>query len=123
MQIVYPDHWDRYGYLITSPPQDSNCIDGAPAGGESSDGDGIPVLVQIAEGEMEQLVAGIGWVDEIYAVVERDHKLYLARGGVYSTYEFTSPITDTLTDTRWPEILAAGKQPARPVWTQDFIPE
>jgi hypothetical protein len=98
-------------------------FDTALVTGEALDGDGIPVLVRTAEDGTEQLVEAIGWVDEIYVVVERDRKLYLSRGGVYSTYEFTWPITDTLTDTRWREMLAAGEQPARPVWTQDFIPE
>jgi hypothetical protein len=60
-------------------------------------------------------------VDEIYVVVCRDRKRYLARGGVYSHYEFAWPIEEPLTDAVWRDLLAAGEVPPRPVWASDFV--
>jgi len=70
------------------------------------------------------LEEAIGRVFEIAVVVPdgRD-SLHLARGGVFSYYEFPWPMDDRLTDEAWKEMLAAGQAPAQPVWTNSFIAE
>lgn len=78
---------------------------------------------------------GTGYFDEIYVVVPVDGKLFLARGSVYSHYEF---ISDTrLTDEEWwalqgitvnhetyadfPEYTEPSeKLPEQPFWTGEF---
>jgi hypothetical protein len=56
-------------------------------------------------------------IDTIYVIVPgRNGTFELARGGVYSYYEFTSPPGVRLTDTAWRAMLASGKAPPRPSW-------
>ncbi|HHT72031.1 MAG TPA: DUF3160 domain-containing protein, partial [Firmicutes bacterium] len=61
-----------------------------------------------------------GFIQEIYAAVPVDGKLRLAIGGVYSYYEFSWPMNDRLTDSKWREMLNAGKAPSPPAWTTTF---
>jgi len=44
----------------------------------------------------------------------------LARGGVYSYYEFTNPPGQRLSDEAWRTLLASGKAPSRPAWESVF---
>jgi hypothetical protein len=53
-------------------------------------------------------------------VVSIDGKLRIAKGGVYSYYEFTWPMSDRLTDKKWRELLNSGQAPALPSWTDAF---
>ncbi|HHW91781.1 MAG TPA: DUF3160 domain-containing protein, partial [Firmicutes bacterium] len=62
-----------------------------------------------------------GHIFSIYAVVPVDGSLRIARGGVYSHYEFTWPLEHRLTDKEWQEILDSGQAPPLAPWTRDFI--
>ena len=62
-----------------------------------------------------------GKISEIYVVVPVDGKLKIAKGGVYSYYEFTWPMSDRLTDKKWRELLSSEQAPALPSWTNVFI--
>jgi hypothetical protein len=62
-----------------------------------------------------------GHISEIYVVVPVDGKLRIAKGGVYSYYEFPWPMSDRLTDKKWRELLDSGQAPAMPTWTSEFI--
>lgn len=64
------------------------------------------------------LEAGTGYVSEIYAVVPVDGKLRIARGAVYSYYEFPWPAEDRLTDQKWRVMLAEDQAPQQPAWTK-----
>jgi hypothetical protein len=66
------------------------------------------------------LEEGTGYISEIYAVVPVDGTLRIARGGVYSYYEFTWPLSDRLTDRRWREMLNSDQPPEQPSWTNAF---
>ena len=118
-QVLSAEEYQRLGQYASW----LQALDLAAVDGGTLRGDTVPVLVRAAEDGTEQLIQATGWVDEIYVVVERDRKRYLARGGVYSYYEFIRPLEDALTDTSWQEMLIAVEQPTRPVWVQDFIPE
>ncbi len=67
------------------------------------------------------LEEGTGKIYEIYVVVPIDGELRIAKGGVYSYYEFTWPMSDRLTDKKWREILNSGQAPQLPEWTSAFI--
>jgi len=67
------------------------------------------------------LEEGTGKISEIYVVVPIDGKLRIAKGGVYSYYEFTWPMSDRLTDKKWRELLNSGQAPALPSWTNAFV--
>ena len=66
------------------------------------------------------LEEGTGYVSEIYVVVPVDGKLRIARGGVYSYYEFPWPAQDRLTDVRWRDMVRSGQTPPVPGWTNSF---
>jgi hypothetical protein len=69
----------------------------------------------------EVLEEAIGRIHEIYVVVPDDEgNLHVAKGGVFSYYEFKWPMGDRLTDESWQAMLAAGTAPAQPDWTQSF---
>lgn len=69
------------------------------------------------------LEEAIGHVYTIYAVVPVDGELRIARGGVFSYFEFPWPINDRLTDEKWREMVNYGEAPAQPEWTNVFITE
>ncbi|MFA6322260.1 MAG: DUF3160 domain-containing protein [Candidatus Buchananbacteria bacterium] len=62
-----------------------------------------------------------GYISDIYVVVPIEGKLRVARGGVYSYYEFPWDINDRLTDEKWRSTLSENKQPAMPDWTSAFM--
>lgn len=66
------------------------------------------------------LEEGTGYVSEIYVVVPVDGQLRIARGGVYSYYEFPWPAQDRLTDVKWRDMVRSGQTPLVPGWTNSF---
>lgn len=71
------------------------------------------------------LEVGVGRINEIFAVVpiiEPDGSQYLqvAKGGVFSYYEFPWPANDRLTDEKWQEMLDQGQAPDLQPWTGSF---
>jgi len=66
------------------------------------------------------LEEGTGYINDIYVVVEVDGKIKIAKGGVYSYYEFSWPMDDRLTDKKWWELLDSENAPLLPSWTAMF---
>jgi len=66
------------------------------------------------------LEEGTGFISHIYAVVPVDGKLRIAKGAVYSYYEFPWPSNDRLTDQKWKEMLESGQTPDQPSWTKNY---
>ena len=94
------------------------------------DDQGAPIVADVATGldpitaEGAVLEEGTGYIFEIYvAVPDSAGGLHIAKGGVYSYYEFPWPMDDRLTDEKWRDMLAAGEAPDRPEWTTAFISE
>jgi hypothetical protein len=74
------------------------------------------------------LEVGVGRINEIYVVVpvvaeDGTVSLQLAKGGVFSYYEFVWPAADRLTDEKWREMLDSGEAPPLPAWTASFVSE
>lgn len=69
------------------------------------------------------LEGATGHIFEIYAVVPVDGGLRIAKGGVYSYYEFPWPMRDRLTDSKWRRMLNDGEIPPPPDWTRAFMAE
>jgi hypothetical protein len=62
-----------------------------------------------------------GKIDVIYVIVPVEGKLKIAKGGVFSYYEFTWPMADRLTDGKWREMLTTNKEvPPLPNWTGTY---
>lgn len=51
------------------------------------------------------LEVGTGNPSDIYVVIRVDGKIKLARGSVYSFYQFAWPMDDRLTDAKWHQML------------------
>ena len=76
------------------------------------------------------LEAATGQPAMIYVVVEVDGKLKLARGSVFSFYQFPWPLNDRLTDTKWRQMMGfeLGEDGSyrtdggvsQPGWTQSY---
>jgi len=63
-----------------------------------------------------------GRIFEIYVVVSNGQDApHLARGGVFSYYEFPWPMNDRLTDESWQAKLRDNQAPPQPDWTKSFI--
>lgn len=72
------------------------------------------------------LEEGVGRVNPIYVIVpmvDADGAAYLqvAKGAVFSYYEFEWPSADRLTDEAWRGMLDDGTAPASPAWTSSFL--
>jgi hypothetical protein len=96
-------------------PQAAVIADVATDPDPEGDGTANPVVLEL----------GVGRIDELHAVVpliEEDGSITLqvAKGGVFSYYEFRWPADDRLTDEKWREMLAVGEAPPRPDWISSF---
>ncbi len=79
------------------------------------------------------LEVGTGGIQQILVLVTVDGSPRIARGGVYSFYEFPWPLDQRLTDTEWRDMVGVTLQwtddgnfvepnpPERPAWTQSFL--
>ncbi|MHA2249333.1 MAG: DUF3160 domain-containing protein, partial [Candidatus Kariarchaeaceae archaeon] len=68
------------------------------------------------------LEVGIGKVYELLVILnDDDGAAYLGRGGVFSYYEFSQPMTQRLTDESWQALLETVNSPVTPTWTQSFV--
>ncbi len=81
-----------------------------------------------ADGGPKVLEEGVGRVNQIFAVVpivSADGSTYLqvARGGVFSQYEFPWPAEDRLTDEKWQTMLENGEAPPLADWMSSFYTE
>jgi len=79
------------------------------------------IAVAIAAAQGTERIEATGRVDEIYVVVERDRQPVLARGGVYSHYEWVRPTEEPLTDDGWRQMLDSGSEPPRPPWIAGVV--
>jgi hypothetical protein len=104
--------------VMDEDPQAAVIADVATA--PDPDGDGIPNPVVLEE--------AVGRINELYAVVplvtaDGSIQLQVAKGGVFSYYEFTWPAEDRLTDEQWRTMLDEGEAPPPPEWTGSFLVE
>ncbi|MFX1537520.1 MAG: DUF3160 domain-containing protein, partial [Promethearchaeota archaeon] len=71
-------------------------------------------------GKVLEVATGDPYV--IYVIVQdQNGKLRLTRGGTFSYYEFTQPMTDRLSDEQWHELLDTNP-PDLPEWISGSIP-
>ena len=83
----------------------------------------VSLALSIGADETNRQVEAVGYVDTLYVLIERDRQLYLARGGVYSHYEFPWPLEQSLSDDVWQDMLVQGEVPERPAWVEGFTIE
>ncbi|GAG33299.1 unnamed protein product, partial [marine sediment metagenome] len=88
------------------------------------------VIADVATDPATELVLeeAVGRVNPIYVVapmvdVQGNPYLQVAKGGVFSYYEFPWPMSDRLTDEKWRQMLDKGQAPPPPEWTNSFFME
>jgi hypothetical protein len=80
------------------------------------------VVADVATGKDQALTEGTGRIMEIYVVAPIGGKLVLARGGIYSQYEFAQPSSNRLTDEQWRQRLDNKQQPPLGDWKSFIAP-
>lgn len=101
--------------FMEEEPQAAVIADVATDPDPDNDGAANPVVLEEA----------VGRINEIYVVVpipQEDGSIrhQVAKGGVFSYYEFQWPANDRLTDEKWRAMLEAGEAPGLPEWTGSF---
>ncbi|MHB9059374.1 MAG: DUF3160 domain-containing protein [Bacillota bacterium] len=81
----------------------------------------MAVIADVHTSQAECLEVGVGPAYEIYAVVPIEGQLYLARGAVFSYFEFLHPAAQRLTDEGWQKMLKDGQAPPQPDWLRPLI--
>jgi len=69
------------------------------------------------------LEEGVGRVFTIYVVAPIEGQLVVTKGGVFSHYEFTQPLSERLTDESWRELLDSGQAPPLEPWKSALFVE
>jgi len=97
-------------------PQAAVIADVATDPDPDSDGVPGPIVLEVAVGRINE-------IHVVVPVIEEDGAIYLqvAKGGVFSYYEFTWPAQDRLTDEQWRQMLDEGQAPPLPQWTNSFF--
>lgn len=77
-------------------------------------------------GGPQVLEVGVGRINEIHAVVplinqDGSTTLQVAKGGVFSYYEFPWPAEDRLTDEKWRAMIEANQAPPVQDWMNSFL--
>lgn len=109
--------WLEYLWLASSD------LDPATLEPSAQDEDAA-IVADIFRTSLAYLEIGTGRIDTIYVLVPNDEgQFQVARGSVYSYYEFWRPEDEgRLTDEEWRALLDAGNAPARPDWQAAFLP-
>ena len=94
--------------------------------GGSMEGPDMAIVADVASAfstRLQKLLAleeGVGHALPIYVAVERNGHREIARGAVFTYYEFTQPAENRLTDEKWRDLLR-DNPPKLPSWTGSFI--
>jgi hypothetical protein len=95
--------------------------------GGSMEGNDMAIVADVAAAYStrlnRQLVLqeGVGRALPVYVAVERNGQRELARGAIFTYYEFAHPADDRLTDEKWRELLDSPNAPKLPIWTSSFV--
>ncbi|MEW6059541.1 MAG: DUF3160 domain-containing protein [Actinomycetota bacterium] len=91
-------------------------------GGVSSMDQDAAIIADIARGGDQVVEVATGRIDWIFVIVPgMDGGWEIARGGVYSYYEFLQPVSERLNDEQWRKMLDDGSAPDRPAWEEAIL--
>lgn len=102
--------------FMDEEPQAAIIADVATAPDYNRDGTPDPTVLEVGVGRVDEVYVVVPVVDETGTVF-----LEVAKGGVFSYYEFPWPAADRLTDGTWREMLQEGNAPERPPWRDTFF--
>ncbi|WP_221090545.1 DUF3160 domain-containing protein [Deinococcus aquaedulcis] len=108
--------WLEQMKLASADPQDGENAS------QFDENDMAAVVADVATGNGRALEQATGYIHELYAVVPDGRGgLQVARGGVYSQYEFTVPAGSRLTNEAWRAQLRSGKVPPLHPWLSGIV--
>lgn len=98
-------------------------------GGEqgSTEGNDMAIVADVSSaystklGQLLALEEGVGRALPLYVAVPYQSHREIARGAVFTYYEFTHPAEDRLTDEKWRSLLETPDAPASPLWAKSFV--
>ena len=91
--------------------------------GDASENPAALVSDVAADPNGQGLQEANGNIFNLYVIVPVEGRLRIARGAIYSHYEFKQPLSNRLTDAEWQKILSGEskqKMPSLPKWTESF---
>lgn len=110
--------WSSNLKYFTAAASDST--EKGASGGEIDRQD--PALIaDVATGETGILQEATGRVNSIYVAVQVNGKVILAKGAVYSQYEFITKPGERLTDENWQQRLNGGQLPTLEDWKKSYL--
>lgn len=75
-----------------------------------------PVVLEVAVGRVNDLHVVVPLIEDDGSI-----RLEVAKGGIFSYYEFPWPAEDRLTDEKWRALLDDNAAPERPAWISSFF--
>lgn len=107
----------RFELIWVLSAADDDASDAMTGGFATGPDEIAAVVADIMSNPEEALQIGTGLIDLIYVLVPNDDgQFQVARGAVYSFYEFWVPRGERLTDEEWRAMLFDGRAPERPAW-------
>lgn len=107
----------RFELIWVLSAADGDASDAMTGGFATGPDEVAAVIADIMSNPEEALQIGTGLIDLIYVLVPNDDgQFQVARGAVYSFYEFWVPRGERLTDEEWRTMLYDGSAPERPAW-------
>ncbi|UBV42236.1 DUF3160 domain-containing protein [Deinococcus taeanensis] len=115
-RLHYYGGWLEQMKMASADPQDGENAS------EFDENDMAAVVADVATAQDQVLEEGTGFIHELYAVVPDGRGgLQVARGGVYSQYEFTVAASERLTDEAWRARLRQGQVPPAHPWLDGVL--
>lgn len=94
------------------------------AGRDFNENDMAAIVADVATQQSSALEEGTGFIHELYAIIPNGQGgIQIARGGIYSQYEFTVPSSKRLTNEKWRERLKKGDIPPTHPWLKGIVVE
>ncbi len=81
----------------------------------------MALVADVHSSEGTVLEEGVGAPAILYVVVPLGRKLQIARGAVFTHYEFTQPASRRMTDETWKTRVLQGKLPAPWTWLKSLM--
>ncbi len=78
----------------------------------------MALIADVYSYNSQNLNVAVGHADDIHVVVPIRGEYYIAKGAVFSYYEF---VGKTYTDEEWRKLIKENKEPERPAWIKPII--
>lgn len=81
----------------------------------------VAVVADVHSASSEALEVAVGGADDLLVLLDLEGDLRIARGAIFSYYEFKVRREDRLSDEQWHDLLDRGAAPPRPAWMFELL--